>query len=131
MVASARLIFTLLLAAILHIPSDVRILTIPTVEAAQYVPDFTSTTTTADYVRYAAHEFGADSDFLLKTLICESNLYPGAIGDYGTSFGIAQIHLSAHPDITKAQALDPKFSIDYAAQQFATGNSSMWTCARE
>jgi hypothetical protein len=67
----------------------------------------------------------------LDTLKCESKLNPAAVGDYGTSFGVAQIHLPAHPDITRAEALDPFFSINYAAREFAGGNASMWSCYRK
>lgn len=108
-----------------------RVLSIPVAQAAEYVPDFSSTTTTADYIRHSAQEHGADPDSLVATLTCESKLDPSAVGDYGTSFGIAQIHLPAHEDITKAEALDPQWSIDWAAEQFAEGNQRIWTCYRK
>lgn len=115
---------------LLGFPQNPASLTVPIAEAAEYVPDFTSTTTTAAYIRLEAQKWHVEGDYLLKTLECESGLNPNAVGDNGTSFGIAQIHLSAHPDISKTQALDPEFAVDYAAQQFALGHSSMWTCAR-
>lgn len=67
---------------------------------------------------------------LYKTLKCESGLYKDAVGDYGASYGIAQIHLPSHPNISKAQALDPDFAIRFAAKEFAAGNQSAWTCFR-
>lgn len=112
----------------MHVPTDVRILSVPTVEAAVYIPDFESTTTTATYIRHAALEFGADPDSLLATLTCESDLDIHAVGDSNSSFGISQIHLPAHPEISKEQALDPEWSIDWAARMFAQGRQSMWTC---
>jgi hypothetical protein len=78
-----------------------------------------------------AYEEGVSFRDLYDTLLCESGLRANAIGDGGTSLGIAQIHLSSHPDISKAEALDPYFSIHWAARQFALGRQSMWTCARE
>lgn len=80
--------------------------------------------------RYSA-SYGVSEADLKATLTCESHLKPDAIGDQGTSFGIAQIHLPAHPNISKAQALDPAFAIRWTAQQFAQGHQAMWTCWRE
>lgn len=59
---------------------------------------------------------------------CESQYNPKAIGDNGTSFGLVQIHLIAHPDITKTQALDPAFAVDFLAHQIALGNGHIWSC---
>lgn len=44
------------------------------------------------------------------------------------SWGIVQINLPWHPEITKEQALDPDFSINYMAKQFALGHQSWWSC---
>lgn len=68
---------------------------------------------------------------MLNTLICESRLKPDAVGDHGHSYGIAQIYLDYHKDITKEQALDPIFSIAWMAEQFSKGNKHLWTCARD
>lgn len=68
--------------------------------------------------------------FAVQVALCESGLNPASVGDHGTSFGLWQIHLPAHPDITKEQALDPVWSTRWAAQMFAKGYASRWTCAR-
>jgi len=90
-----------------------------------------------DYKTYAsttAEKLGIDPDVFTNVLQCESHFRPDAPGDFSTttkqytSFGIAQIHLIAHPDVTKAQALDGIWSIDWAAQQFAKGNAHWWSC---
>lgn len=78
----------------------------------------------------AAATYGLDGSFL-TTLECESQLNPSAVGDKGTSFGVAQIHLPDHPEISKAQALDPAFAIDWAAQEFAEGHANLWSCYNE
>lgn len=39
--------------------------------------------------------------------LAESGGNPGAVGDQGTSMGLWQIHLPAHPDVSQACALDP------------------------
>lgn len=46
------------------------------------------------------------------------------------SYGLSQIHLPAHPTITKEQALNPIFSLDWMTDQFAAGNENMWSCTR-
>lgn len=76
---------------------------------------------------YAIH-YGIPSKPLIDTLRCESQFNPSAIGDNGNSFGIAQIHLPAHPDVTKQQALDPLWAINWAAYHFSLHQESMWSC---
>lgn len=51
-------------------------------------------------------------------------------GDRELSFGLVQIHLPAHPDITKEQALDPAFALEYLAKKIAAGEAAKWTCYR-
>ena len=58
----------------------------------------------------------------------ESTWNPNAIGDGGKSYGLTQINLSAHPDITKEQALDPEFSLNFIVDQFLKGNEWKWSC---
>lgn len=53
------------------------------------------------------------------------------IGDREQSFGLVQIHLPAHPSITKEQAKDPEFALEFLAKNIAAGKSSMWTCAKQ
>lgn len=63
----------------------------------------------------------------------ESSLVPTAQGDFSTttqeytSFGIWQIHLTAHTDITLEQATDPVWSTEWAINQLAQGNCKIWT----
>lgn len=58
-----------------------------------------------------------DIGTILRVLECESNfvseqsrIYKNGVRE--PSFGIAQIHLPSHPDVTKEQALDEEFSIN-------------------
>lgn len=112
----------------------------PTPAMAQQISsstiEFGSTTAELIIDAYAVKE-GILADPLVKTLACESGLRADAKGDFSTttntytSFGVAQIHLVAHPDITKEEALDPFFAIGWAAHQFKLGNQHLWTCARE
>lgn len=83
-----------------------------------------------------ATKYGVNYDHLYKTLYCESGLNPNALGDHGTSFGVAQFHLPTDLKtaqgtiITKDIALDPIQAIDAASYQFSIGNASRWTCWR-
>jgi hypothetical protein len=63
-------------------------------------------------------------------IFCESQNNSKAIGDHGTSFGLSQIHLPSHKDISKAQAFDPNFAVEFMAKEMSKGNSKIWTCYR-
>jgi hypothetical protein len=75
-------------------------------------------------------------EHLYKTLDCESGGFKDvkiqsqyfSNGVQERSFGVAQINLDAHPDITYEEAIDPVFAIDYAAKEFSKGNAKQWTC---
>lgn len=81
-------------------------------------------------IQRAAAKYGADGDMMAKTLWCESGYNPDAVGDGGTSFGVAQIHLPSHQTITQEQALNPEWAIDWTAREFAAGRARQWTCFR-
>jgi len=68
---------------------------------------------------------------VLGTIECESGWNPTATGDRGRSHGLAQIFSPAHPNVSLAQAEDPKWSIDFMVKSFEEGHASMWTCHRE
>lgn len=51
-------------------------------------------------------------------------------GEREKSFGLAMIHLPAHPDITKEQATNAEFALEWMAQEFEAGRQSQWTCYR-
>lgn len=57
----------------------------------------------------------------------------GIVGEREKSFGLVQIHLPAGnkwkgKTITKEQATDPIFSIEFLAYQLSKGNGPMWSC---
>ena len=54
----------------------------------------------------------------------------GIGGTATTSWGVVMIHLPDHPDITKEQALDPNFSVDFLAKSIRIGRGNWWTCFR-
>lgn len=44
------------------------------------------------------------------------------------SWGVAQINLTAHPQVTMEQATDARWSIEWTAREFSLDHASMWTC---
>lgn len=67
---------------------------------------------------------------MTKIINCESSRNPNAVGDRGNSFGLVQIHLPSHPSITKEQALDEEYAIDFLAKNLSEGKGYLWTCYR-
>ncbi len=51
-------------------------------------------------------------------------------GQREKSYGLSQIHLPSHPDITKEQATDPDFALEFMAKNISKGKINMWSCAR-
>lgn len=71
------------------------------------------------------------SEAVINTVVrCESSFNPSAVGDNGTSFGLVQIHQPSHPNITKQQAFDPDFALEFLASELSKGNGRIWTCYR-
>lgn len=73
-------------------------------------------------------EYGVATSTINAVVKCESGYNPKVVGDNGTSFGLVQIHQPAHKQITKEQAFDPEFAIDFLASNLAKGNGRLWTC---
>ena len=73
------------------------------------------------------------SSWLMKALIdCESKgsttvqSYHYNNGVRENSWGLSQIHLSAHTHITKEEALDPTYAIDFMGKHLSKGREEMW-----
>ncbi len=99
-----------------------------------FYPVFALADTRADYEAYARYEAkvnGVNAEHLVETLRCEAHFKASAIGDGGNSYGLAQIHLPSHPSISKKQALDGYWAIDWTIKQFYEGNADMWSCWRK
>ncbi len=87
--------------------------------------------TILDNIKTKSQIYGVDFPDMVATLDCESHLNPKAIGDNNRSFGLAQIFLPAHPEVTKEMAQDPEFAITFTAKEFAKNNQKIWTCWRQ
>ena len=87
--------------------------------------------TVEDLVSKYALQYNVSASRMLATMKCESGLNNLAIGDHGNSYGIAQIFLKAHPEVTIAEAQDPAFASEFMAKEFSKGNARIWTCWRK
>lgn len=97
-------------------------------------------------VRAKAEEYGVSAYAMSAIINCESqgsttvqsnhrytvrNVPKGyQVGDREQSFGLVQIHLPAHPHITREQAVNPEFAIEFLAKNLKAGDGWMWTCAK-
>jgi hypothetical protein len=46
------------------------------------------------------------------------------------SYGLVQIHLPAHPTVSKEEAQDPTFSIVFLVEHIKAGKAKIWSCYR-
>lgn len=82
-----------------------------------------------DYASFAAKEHGLNVKHFLGTIECESHWDFEAVGDDGTSFGIAQLHYPSRDwGIATSSAFNPKLSIDIMADSWSKGEARRWSC---
>ncbi len=67
-------------------------------------------------------------DTLILLANCESTLNPNAMGDDANSFGLYQIFLKWHTDVTREQALEIDFATRWTAQKIREGEGHIWSC---
>lgn len=91
----------------------------------------------AQLVTKYATEYGVSAYRMQSTLACEDNTFEfdrqsEIYNSKGReeSYGVAQINLPSHKDISYSQAIDPDFAVRYMAQQFSQGRQSQWSCYR-
>jgi hypothetical protein len=75
-------------------------------------------------------EYGVSESLMTKIISCESGFNEYALGDFGQSRGLVQIHKPSHPTITDEQAYNAEFSVDFLADNLSQGKGEMWTCFR-
>lgn len=78
-----------------------------------------------------AEKYQVDEFVLRQVIWHESNYELNAKGDFydgqWNSFGLSQIHLPDHPNVSKEQATDPHFAIEFMAKNLKNGRGKMWT----
>lgn len=75
-------------------------------------------------------EGNKDKEAILATIKCESDFDHKAVGDKGDSLGLVQINLPSWPQISRQEAFDPTFAMDFIIEQFRLGHQKFWTCYR-
>ncbi len=78
----------------------------------------------------SAQVYGVKAPLIGAIIACESSNNPLAhkLSKVEDSWGLSQINLKAHKDVTKEEAIDPDFAVDYLAKNIKAGHASMWTC---
>lgn len=89
-----------------------------------------SPNTITDYIVTESLVNGVDPQLILNTAKFESRLNPHAVGDHNTSFGLYQIHLPAHSEISRAQAEDIVWSTQWTINEMRKNGCRIWsTCS--
>jgi hypothetical protein len=61
----------------------------------------------------------------------ESQWNPLQVGDIGNrngeSYGLFQIEIRQHPDVTEAEALDPQFATEWMLKEIKAGRVDEWS----
>jgi hypothetical protein len=99
-------------------------------------PVITPETIEDKIARYASI-YGLNKEHFNKVILCESHAsttiqsqWINSNGERERSFGIAQIHLPDHPDVSLEEALDADFSLNWMANEWSIGKARQWTCWR-
>lgn len=93
---------------------------------------------TEERIKQEVHEvalkYNVSESVMNKVIKCESmgsttiQSYYSTNGKRESSYGLAQINLIHHPNVTKAQAFDPAFAIDFLGKNIAKGHANWWSC---
>lgn len=80
-----------------------------------------------DYIFRTAFERGINPQKAVYIAQCESGFDPNVTpGDHGTSYGLWQIHMTAHTSVTMDQATDVEWSTDWAFDRMQKEDYSPW-----
>lgn len=84
-----------------------------------------------DYIVVEALASNVNPQLAIGIATAESRLNPNAVGDYGTSVGLFQIHLPAHQDVSEEQAKNIIFSTEWSMNQLSQGNCQIWSTCQQ
>lgn len=93
-------------------------------------PAYAADVDVPDLINHYAAKYDVSADTMNKVISCESGYDPHAIGDQGNALGLVQINLLYHPDVTRAQAFDPNYALNFLAYFLSVGKGRLWTCYR-
>ncbi len=83
-----------------------------------------------NFIVEKAIEHEVDISVAINVVECESGFDETQIGDNGQSFGIWQIYLPSHPNVTKTQAQDPYWATEWSMLRLKK-TPEIWTCYRD
>jgi len=73
-----------------------------------------------DLIQSTESDLSIPTDLLARVLYQESHFNAGALGPVNANgsqdYGIAQINLAAHPEVSKTEAFEPSFAIPWAGE---------------
>ena len=84
-------------------------------------------------------QYKVSGERMMRTLECENPAFDPYLQSYvkadtyngrELSFGVAQIHLPSHRELTIEQITDLDFAVEFMAKEFAKGNAKIWSCYR-
>ena len=87
------------------------------------------------YVGLSSEENQVDPELVHALIKCESNyvqdIRAKAILSYGLedSWGLSQIHLPSHPAVTREEAINPQYAIDFMTTHISRGYVGWWMCS--
>ncbi len=92
-----------------------------------------------EIVKSSSATYGYKSEDVMKLISCETgntfdtNLQSRVIQPYGRelSFGLAQIHIPSHPDITVSQAKNPYFAIEFIGKHWDERHQMWLICTKK
>lgn len=84
-------------------------------------------------ISYYSKKYDVPESILSSIIKCQSSNNPMAHNNSPVedSWGLVQINLKAHTNITKAQATDPEFAVEFLAKNFDKAPRMWVTCYRK
>lgn len=85
------------------------------------------------FVGIKAKEYGVSESLMLCLINHENKEWNPTLQSYviyrgvrEDSWGLSQIHIPSNPSVSRQEAQDPKFAIDFMASKLRQGRASMW-----
>jgi len=77
-----------------------------------------------------AASYGLNVNRFVAVIGCESNWDVNAVSPTG-DYGLVQVNLKSHPDVSLSEAEDPLFALKWASEQWSEGHAREWVCYRQ
>ena len=97
----------------------------------EYIHAESQNLTISDLIALNSTKYNVPAHTLIAIIKCESNFNSKAINhtEKEYSVGLSQINLKSHKGISKADAENPSFAIEYLAKNIAN-NTDHWSCQK-